>query len=334
MATVINAGRFASGNATQLQSIPILQQTPTPGQVLKADAQSNWAPGTDSDSANAVTLQNRALANTAPSDGQVIEWDNAGNTWKPATPSAGSSDATSIQTEPVDPSTPTSGQVLKYVGTSGAGGKWEPGADTVGTDATSIQGFDVTSSPLADGQQFVYNTTAAQWQYQDGTGVVDDGSRAFLKNPGHNLGIGTGAAGGLPGKIVAHNTGAGVDTKVVVESESGHTALHLRSNDNSDAVAGDRYAQVQFWNENANKAQLHYDPEQREIVLNSDATANSARGLSIREDGRTTFHRNEKISNFTVKQLPDVAALKGLDFVTDLSTTANASKNHNRCGER
>ena len=74
---IINRG--GTGNAVQIQNVDVSATPPTVGQVLKADAAGDWAPGVDSDSANAVTLQGRALAATQPNDGDAVKWNTSAN---------------------------------------------------------------------------------------------------------------------------------------------------------------------------------------------------------------------------------------------------------------
>ena len=69
---------------------------------------------------------------------------------------------------------------------------------------------------------------------------------------------------------------------------------------------------MQFWQGGSSKAQLHYDPEDQELVYAPDGSANSGKGMSIKSDGRTGFHLNEKISNFTVKGVADISPAVGL----------------------
>ena len=305
-----------NGNATKIQDTDVTDSTPADGNILKYNAvQEKYLLALDQTSENATSIQDQPVAATVPLASQVLKYTGtagAGGQWVPGTDTAGS-DALSIQSEPVDATTPTIGQVLKYAGTSGAGGKWEPGADTAGSDATHIRSINVDSTaPTAAKNTLVYDATATEYVADYGAGVISDGSRSYLKDATENLGVGTGAAGALAGKIVAYNTGAGVDTKVVVEADSGHTALHLRADTSGTGVAGDRYAQVQFWQGGSSKAQLHYDPEDQELVYAPDGSASSGKGMAIKSDGRTGFHLNEKISNFTVKGVADISPAVGL----------------------
>ena len=322
MSTIVNGGRLQSGNATSLQSTPITTDIPVAGQVLKATAGGEWAPGVDSDSANAVTIQGRAMAATAPSDAQVIKWDNAGNTWKPGTDTGGGGDATSLQGRTLAATAPGDGNAIKW---NAGASQWEPSPDNNSQDATHIRNIEVdTAAPTATNTTLVFDSAANKYVADLGAGVVSDGSRSYVKDLTQNLGVGT-AGPGLSGKIHAYNSATGADTRILAESDSGHTSLHLRSDSGSTATVGDRYGQVQFWYQDAAKASLHYDPEETEIILNADSTANSARGLTIKEDGRTGFHTNDRVGNFTLKQVSGTAIYLGTDGA-NVTTTANSTK--------
>ena len=313
----ILAADTAGTDAQSIQSEPVDATTPTTGQVLKYTGVSGtptgkWEPGADSTDTNATQLQGRTLVSTAPNDGDAIKWNanapggSGPGEWQPH-PDNNSTNATAIQNRPVDASAPAVNQTLVW-DNSTPPGEWKVSYDP----GLYIAGRAV-SSAIPGGNNIIYwNGITSEWEFMLPPGIVSDGVRSYLLTAGENLGVGTGAAGALAGKIHAYNTGAGVDTKVVVESDDGHTALHLRSNSGGSAVAGDRYAQLQFWNDGASKAQLHYDPEDLELVYAPDGSANSGKGMAIKSDGRTGFHLNERISNFTVKAVADTDPAVGL----------------------
>ena len=72
-----------SGNATQLQSIPICATAPTNGQQYVFNGTS-ICPASISAS-NATSLQSTPIATTAPSNGQVLAYSSSANTYGPVT---------------------------------------------------------------------------------------------------------------------------------------------------------------------------------------------------------------------------------------------------------
>ena len=183
-------------------------------------------------------------------------------------------------------------------------------------------------APTATKNTLTYDSTAAEYVADYGAGVISDGSRSYVKDLTENLGVGT-AGPGLSGKIHAYNTG-NQGTRIVAESQTGPASIHLRSNADGTAATGDQYAQVQFWDDGATRAQIHWDGVDRELVYTADGSANSSKGIAVKDDGRTGFHLNEGISNFTVKTIADTATLVGMDggiITTDVSTTTLTANN-------
>lgn len=121
---------------------------------------------------NANSVQGRSVSTTAPTSGQVLKWN--GTNWTPsadngASYTAGSGltltgtafsanstsamwNASSVQGRSVSTTAPTSGQVLKWNGSS-----WAPSADNAGSTYTAGSGLTLT------GTAFSANSSTAMW---------------------------------------------------------------------------------------------------------------------------------------------------------------------------
>ena len=233
-----------NGNSTKIQDIDVTPSAPADGNILKYNlAQDKYLLALDQTSDNATSIQDEPVSGTTPVATQVLKYTGVSGTpggqWAPAADTAGS-DATHLQGRQLASTAPSDGNAIKWNASAlGGAGQWEPHPDNNSSDATAIRSINVDSTaPTAEKNTLVYDATATEYVADYGAGVISDGSRSYLKDATENLGVGTGAAGALAGKIVAYNTGVGVDTKVVVEADSGHTALHLRADTSGTGVAG------------------------------------------------------------------------------------------------
>ena len=74
-------------------------------------------------------------------------------------------DAKSLQGTPIDPTAPTANQILQIVG-----GTWTPTTFTASSNATQIQGRNVSANAPADTQALIWNAGLNQWIPTNQTG--------------------------------------------------------------------------------------------------------------------------------------------------------------------
>ena len=278
-------GSGGSGNAQKIQNVDVSATPPTVGQVLKADAAGDWAPGVDSDSANAVTLQGRTLVATAPIDGDAIKW----NANAPA----------------------------------GAGpGEWQPHPDNNSTDATHIQNIPVdTLAPTATKTTLVFDSTAAEYVAEFGAGIVSDGIRSYLKDPTENVGLGI--SSGMLGKLHAKTDVVADICKIITESDQGPAALHVRA-DTQGTQGGTGYGNIQIWNAGAPKVNIHYSPGTDEAIITADGTSNALKGLCLKSNGVSGQNLgNQKLGSNSFGQVADINNITGSDG-NPMTTDVNA----------
>ena len=149
-------GGGGPGDAVSIQGVPVDPTAPLTGEALTFDG-TYWIPG----GADAKTIQGVSVAITPPNLNDTLVFDGFG--YSPAPGGGGSGDATSIQGEPVSATPPTVNQYLKYDGAQwlpaaggGGGGSDASSIQTYPVDAAAPTAVKATL--VWDGAKYVSRT--------------------------------------------------------------------------------------------------------------------------------------------------------------------------------